>query len=223
MHHANTAAAAASAYSVATPPPHSYQLRGCIGTLGPRKIVDAVGEYAIIAALKDRRFRPITLTELPLLRVSVSLLVQYESCQDAYDWIVGVHGIIITFTPPPPLASSSSNTISSTTTTTKQQQYSATYLPEVAKEQGWTVQQAVASLVQKAGYYGSFTKELFESIQCTRYQSSKYKVSYNDYVLQHCQGTDPLQQAMNVMSTSNTTTTTTSGQSAKHNSTCQQM
>jgi uncharacterized protein (TIGR00296 family) len=169
-----------------------WQLRGCIGTLAPRLLVDAVGEYAVISALKDRRFRPITIPEISSLRVSVSLLVQYETCSDAYDWTVGVHGIMIKFV-------------------VGGQSYSATYLPEVAKEQQWTVPQTVASLVQKAGYYhhshnqhhhhgtsssssssSPLTPELLRNIQCTRYQSSKCRVTFAEYMEEHCNGTNPL-------------------------------
>mmetsp|Transcript_79972 Transcript_79972/g.232192 ORF Transcript_79972/g.232192 Transcript_79972/m.232192 type:complete len:256 (+) Transcript_79972:135-902(+) len=152
---------------------NKYQLRGCIGTLGPRLLVDAVGEYALTSALKDRRFRPITLDEIPSLRVAVSLLVNYEKCEDCYDWTVGVHGIMIKFM-------------------VNGRHYSATYLPEVAKEQGWTIPQAVASLMQKAGYQGNITPDIVRNIQCTRYQSSKIRVSFEEYVKEHCQGQDPM-------------------------------
>lgn len=74
-----------------------YHLRGCIGTLAPRMLVSSLGEYAKTSAFHDPRFRSIIMTEVPLLRVSVSLLVNYEECVDCLDWIVGVHGIIINF------------------------------------------------------------------------------------------------------------------------------
>ncbi len=158
-------------------PLSNWQLRGCIGTLGPRLLVDAVGEYALISALQDRRFSPITLQEISSLRVSVSLLIQYELCDDTHDWTVGVHGIMIKFS----VAGRS---------------YSATYLPEVAKEQKWTIEQTVASLVQKAGYHGTLTPELLRNIHCTRYQSSKCRVTFAEYMEEHCNGNDPLSITM---------------------------
>jgi uncharacterized protein (TIGR00296 family) len=93
-----------------------YRLRGCIGTLSPRPLATAVREYALTSAFGDRRFDPVRVEEVPNLRVGVSLLVKYEVCSDVYDWQVGVHGILIKFH-------------------TEGLQYSATYLPEVAKEQ----------------------------------------------------------------------------------------
>ena len=74
-----------------------YTLRGCIGTLAPRELRTALSEYARISAFKDPRFRPVSLHEVPCLRVSVSLLVNYEDCENCLDWVVGVHGIIINF------------------------------------------------------------------------------------------------------------------------------
>jgi uncharacterized protein (TIGR00296 family) len=72
-----------------------YELRGCIGTHAPKPLVTSIGEYATASALKDRRFHPVALAELPLLRVAVSLLIRYETCEHCHDWTVGVHGIII--------------------------------------------------------------------------------------------------------------------------------
>ena len=85
-------------------------LRGCIGNLSPISLPRAVPEYALISALNDTRFSPVTLSELPQLNVTVSLLVKYEEC-DALDWEVGVHGILIEY-----------------------KGYSATFLPEVSAE-----------------------------------------------------------------------------------------
>jgi len=94
-----------------------FELRGCIGTLAPRPLRTAIGEFAITSAFRDGRFNPISKHELPHLRVAVSLLVNYEECRHVHDWTIGIHGIIITF------RHGSAD-------------YSATYLPEVAKEQG---------------------------------------------------------------------------------------
>jgi len=94
-----------------------FELRGCIGTLAPRPLRTAIGEFALTSAFRDGRFNPIDKHELPHLRVAVSLLVNYEECSHVHDWVIGVHGIIITF------RHGSAD-------------YSATYLPEVAQEQG---------------------------------------------------------------------------------------
>jgi AMME syndrome candidate gene 1 protein len=93
-----------------------YTLRGCIGTLSPRPLATAIRDYALTSAFRDNRFHPVTLDEIPNLRVGVSLLVKYEECRDSLDWEVGVHGILIKFH-------------------ANEMDYSATYLPEVAKQQ----------------------------------------------------------------------------------------
>jgi AMME syndrome candidate gene 1 protein len=151
-----------------------FCLRGCIGTLSPRPLSTSIAEYALTSALKDRRFDPIRLHEVPHLRVAVSLLVKYEPCLHCHDWMVGVHGIIIRFL-------------------VEQVEYSATYLPEVAHEQGWTQEEAVRSLVKKAGYHGE-VEAVKNKIHCTRYQSSKRRVTYEDYV--NAVGVDPLEEHM---------------------------
>ncbi len=142
--------------------PQEWDLRGCIGTLSPASLRTALGEYAIISALQDSRFDPISLSELPTLRVSVSLLVNYEDCSHVHDWVVGQHGIIISF------ASDGSS-------------YSATYLPEVAQEQGWSTVECVNSLIRKAGYRGIISDKLLSSIKTRRYTSHKSTVTYDEY------------------------------------------
>lgn len=141
----------------------SYRLRGCIGTLSPKHLSSGLGEYAGISAFRDSRFEPIQLSEVKHLKVAVSLLVSYEECQHVYDWIVGIHGIIISFT-------------------VNGRHYNATYLPEVSMQQGWTQEEAIESLVRKAGWYGHIQDHMIQSIRCTRYQSSKEHMMYEEYV-----------------------------------------
>jgi len=86
------------------------------------------------SAFKDSRFDPLREEELTSLDLGVSLLVNYEECSHAYgewnyyevsflylnrriDWEVGIHGILISFSD-------------------ERKSYSATFLPEVASEQG---------------------------------------------------------------------------------------
>ena len=51
------------------------QLRGCIGSLEPRRaLVDDVNDNAVSAAVNDTRFRPVQESELPFLHYSISVL-----------------------------------------------------------------------------------------------------------------------------------------------------
>jgi len=135
------------------------ELRGCIGTLSPTELSKGLGRFALQSAFGDSRFRPLALDELPHIELSVSLLVRYEQGSNYLDWQVGTHGIIIEFK-------------------TNDRAYSATYLPEVAPEQGWTQTDAVTSLIRKAGFKAEITQEILTGIKLTRYQSSKAKLSY---------------------------------------------
>jgi AMMECR1 domain-containing protein len=59
--------------------------------------------------------------------------------------------------------------------------YSSTYLPEVAKKYGWTKKKTIESLLEKAGYFGDL-KSIEGSLFLRRYKSSKYFLSYPDYI-----------------------------------------
>lgn len=59
---------------------------------------------------------------------------------------------------------------------------SATYLPQVATEQGWDQTETIDSLLRKGGYRGNITPEVRRSITLTRYQSQEIHMSYQDYL-----------------------------------------
>lgn len=74
---------------------------------------------------------------LPNLSAHVTLLTNFSSpTRDPLDWTLGTHGLRISFT-------------------THGRRYGATYLPDVAKEQGWTKEDTLISLMRKAGWNGS--------------------------------------------------------------------
>ncbi|KAF7852151.1 hypothetical protein BT93_L0541 [Corymbia citriodora subsp. variegata] len=141
------------------------RLRGCIGTLEARCLINGFKDYALTSALNDRRFPPIQAKELPFLECSVSILTDFEIANNYLDWEVGRHGIIIEFTDPD-----------------RNTRHSATYLPEVAASEGWTKVEALNSLMRKAGYTGTITESLRKRIRLTRYQSTKFAMHYSDYV-----------------------------------------
>ncbi|KAL2925554.1 hypothetical protein RDABS01_028541 [Bienertia sinuspersici] len=116
-------------------------------------------------ALRDRRFPPIQAKELPQLQCTVSILTEYETAADHLDWEVGKHGIIIEFTDP------DYNT-----------RRSATYLPEIAANEGWTQLEAIDSLMRKSGYNGAITESVRKRIQLTRYQSTAFTLHYGEYI-----------------------------------------
>lgn len=105
------------------------RLRGCIGSLAPvEPLCQSVHDNAIQAALHDPRFPPVAPSELSRLTVDVSILSPMRDIASWRDFKIGPHGII--------LAKGGRR---------------AVYLPEVAVEQGWTVEETLSSLSEKAG------------------------------------------------------------------------
>ncbi|XP_077283997.1 uncharacterized protein CG5902 [Arctopsyche grandis] len=145
-----------------------HRLRGCIGTFNALRLHSGLREYAITSALKDSRFPPITRDEVPRLTVSVSILQNFEEAEHYLDWELGIHGIRIEFI------------------NEKGTRRTATYLPEVATEQGWDQVQTIDSLLRKGGYKAHITSEMRRSIKLTRYQSEEVTATYQEYMGQKC-------------------------------------
>ncbi|CAL8308843.1 nuclear protein AMMECR1 [Gadus morhua] len=140
------------------------RLRGCIGTFSAMNLHSGLREYTLTSALKDSRFPPMTRDELARLFCSVSLLTNFEDVGDYLDWEVGVHGIRIEFF------------------NEKGSKRTATYLPEVAKEQGWDHIQTIDSLLRKGGYKAPITNDFRKTIKLTRYRSEKMTMAYAEYI-----------------------------------------
>ncbi|CAF2060737.1 unnamed protein product [Rotaria magnacalcarata] len=139
------------------------KLRGCIGTFTPIDLAQGLREYAITSATNDSRFSPISRDEYPLLSCAVSILTHFEPCSSYMDWDVGIHGIRIEYF------------------NERGAKRSATYLPEVAHENGWNHIQTIDSLLRKGGYRAPITSDIRKSVHVTRYKSEKLTLHYNDY------------------------------------------
>ncbi|KAI1815095.1 AMMECR1 domain-containing protein [Poronia punctata] len=137
-------------------------LRGCIGTFETLELDEGISSYAITSAIHDTRFDPITKRELPSLEAAVTLLTDFEDCDDAMDWEIGTHGIRISFTD-------------------RGRRYGATYLPDVAAEQGWTKEETLVSLMRKAGWGGQRSKWRDINLHVVRYQGKKEHLQYSEY------------------------------------------
>ncbi|ELR09613.1 hypothetical protein GMDG_04106 [Pseudogymnoascus destructans 20631-21] len=149
-------------WNILTPPLQLRQLRGCIGTFEAQPLDTGLATYALAAAHSDNRFNPIVTHELPALEVAVTLLTNFETCAGPLDWELGVHGIKISFYQ-------------------KSKRYSATYLPDVAVEQGWNKEETLESLVRKAGWRkGGGWRDVGE-LKVVRYQGRKESVEYEEY------------------------------------------
>lgn len=105
------------------------KLRGCIGQIGPvYPLQEAVTVAAVQAALYDRRFRPVGVEELPRLSVEVSVLTPSRPVGSWREIVIGRHGIIL-----------------------RKGERRAVYLPHVATEQGWNLEETLSRLSGKAG------------------------------------------------------------------------
>lgn len=147
-------------------------LRGCIGTFDQsNQIGTLLPKYALISALDDSRFSPITLDEVNDLHVSVSLLTNFTPIQNPLAWEIGRHGIEIELK-------------------TGSRSYSGTYLPEVASEQGWNQITTLISLLRKAGYKVNignkmpeeYIQEFGPKLKVTTYESSKMSMSFPEFL-----------------------------------------
>jgi hypothetical protein len=72
------------------------QLRGCIGYVAPIKpLYLAVRDVARLAALRDTRFRPVTVSELGNLQYEISVLSPLRRVMDTQEIRIGQHGLLI--------------------------------------------------------------------------------------------------------------------------------
>ena len=131
------------------------------------KIRAAIEESADgVSAFKDTRFSPISLSELPTLSCSVTLLTNFTTGSSPFDWTIGVHGIRISFQH-------------------GGHRMGATYLPNIMPEQGWTKEEALVSLMRKAGWSGRTRdwKETFERGKgsLVRYEGRKANLNWDEW------------------------------------------
>lgn len=104
-------------------------LRGCIGSVVAAKpLYRTVIELAPKAALEDPRFPPLGAEELDGLQIEVSVLTPLSPLERVDDLVLGRDGVQL-----------------------KKGAVHAVFLPQVAKEHDWTVEQLLTNLARKAG------------------------------------------------------------------------
>lgn len=105
------------------------QLRGCIGEILPqRELYKAVIDRAVDAAVNDYRFNPVRAAEVKELHIEISALSPPRPVASWKDIIIGKHGM-----------------------TLSKNGHSAVFLPQVAPEQGWGIEETLTHLAIKAG------------------------------------------------------------------------
>ena len=115
------------------------------------------------SAFDDTRFSPVTPRELPSLSTSITFLTSFTPCAHALDWDLGTHGLRLSFTH-------------------HHKRLNATYLPDVAVEQGWTKEETVVSLMRKAGWVGRSSEwRKVEDLRAVRYQGLKASAGWREW------------------------------------------
>jgi AmmeMemoRadiSam system protein B/AmmeMemoRadiSam system protein A len=105
------------------------RLRGCIGQPEPTfPLYYGTVQAALDAALRDPRFEPVGAAELGRIEIEVTVLSPRKPVASWRDIRLGTHGIVL-----------------------QKDGKAALFLPQVAPEQGWTVEQTLAALSEKAG------------------------------------------------------------------------
>lgn len=104
-------------------------LRGCIGHMAEdTPLAQVVSRMALAAAFEDTRFSPVRAAELPSLEYEISVLTPLAPVEGAGAIVVGRDGVVI-----------------------RKAGRSAVFLPQVAPEQGWSREEMLGHLCQKAG------------------------------------------------------------------------
>jgi AmmeMemoRadiSam system protein B/AmmeMemoRadiSam system protein A len=104
-------------------------LRGCIGYMSPVKpLAETVRDVAAYAALEDRRFRPVSESELGILEYEISVLSPLRKVEDINQIHVGQHGLLI-----------------------RKGEYEGVLLPQVPTEEGWNRNTFLEQVCVKAG------------------------------------------------------------------------
>jgi len=106
------------------------QLRGCIGEFEPKDpLYLVIQRIAIAAATEDSRFIPVTFDELKDIKIEISVMTPRKKITDWKKIKLGKEGVV-----------------------TQSGLRSGTFLPQVAQETGWTLEEFLSQLCsQKAG------------------------------------------------------------------------
>jgi MEMO1 family protein len=126
------------------------RLRGCIGQPEPQfPLYYGTVQAALDAALRDPRFEPVAAPELGRIEIEVTVLSPRAPVASWRDIRLGTHGIVL-----------------------QKGDKSALFLPQVAPEQKWTIEETLTALSEKAGLpsdgwkegarFSVFTGQVFE-------------------------------------------------------------
>jgi AmmeMemoRadiSam system protein A len=135
-------------------------LRGCIGyIISNQTIYETVCDAALQAAMHDPRFSPLSKKEYELISIEISVLYPPEPLNSYEDIVIGKHGLIV-----------------------DEFGRRGLLLPQVATEQGFTREEFLTAICQKAGLesYLWKKKKINLSVFTAEVFSEKEKGEIND-------------------------------------------
>jgi len=133
------------------------ELRGCIGYIWPIKpLLKAVIENAIGAASRDYRFKNVTPEELPHLQIDINVLTPPQRVRSQDDIVIGRDGVLL-----------------------YKDGKQAVFLPSVATEFGWDLEQTLSQLALKAGCSADAWKQ---GAHFDIFQSCSFEESVDEHV-----------------------------------------
>ncbi|MBN1699060.1 MAG: AmmeMemoRadiSam system protein B [Spirochaetales bacterium] len=113
------------------------RLKGCIGDVFPLSpLYKVVMKHAVNAAVHDTRFQPVTKDEVGELEIEISVLTMPQPVDSYKEIVIGRQGIVLS-----------------------KMDRSAVFLPQVAPQQGWGLEETLANLALKAGLPGDSWKD----------------------------------------------------------------
>lgn len=123
------------------------KLRGCIGRLiGDAPLYVTVCRMAQAAAFHDSRFPPLQAAEYPDIDVEISIMGPITPCHNPEQIVIGTHGLIM-----------------------RKDSHQGLLLPQVAKEQKWSVEVFLQQVCLKAGLQGAEWKDAWKVPQTELY------------------------------------------------------
>jgi len=105
------------------------ELRGCIGHMeGEQPLYQEAAQTVLLSALRDRRFEPVRPEEVKDIEIEISILCPMKAVPSWKEIMLGRDGMVLS-----------------------KRNRQALFLPQVALEQGWNIEDTLSHLCLKAG------------------------------------------------------------------------
>ncbi len=134
----------------------SGKLRGCIGRFNPEQaLYKVVQAMAIASATEDYRFSPVKSAEVADIEIEISVLTPMSLIKSIDEIILGRHGVYL-----------------------KKDSRSGTFLPQVATETGWTLDEFLGHCAQdkaSIGWYGWKDADIF-TYEAIVFEAKEFKI-----------------------------------------------